>query len=259
LAAQPHRFDQLWHDYQRTGDEGLKAELTRQCMPMLVAMAERVRGQMGGAPDLRDLVNAGVIGLLEAFERFDPARGVYFDTYCTWRVLGAMHDDQRKCDWAPDALRLKASRLRRAADQMAGALHRPPTDEELAGALDVPLAEVAELRPHMEHAAPLSIDSVGLAHSQDTERALADRSLDPARRVIADEARTRLLDALKALPDKQRYVLLLYYFEQLTMAQAGLVLGVSESRVSQLHRAALATLVRRLGARKDELLDALGA
>jgi RNA polymerase sigma factor for flagellar operon FliA len=258
LAAQPGRADQLWHDYHRTHDEIIKAELTRECMPMLLAMAEKVRGEMGGVPDLKDLVNAGVVGLLEAFERFDPSRGVFFDTFCTWRVLGAMHDDQRADDWAPNAIRAKAVRLRRAADEMANVLHRQPSDEELAGALDVSCAEVAEIRRHADHRAPLSIDRAPSGEAIAPGAALEDRRLDPAHRLLAEEARTRLLDTLKALPDKQRYVLLLYYFERLTMAQIGLVLGVSESRVCQLHREALTALVRRLGPRKDEFLDALG-
>jgi len=257
MAAQPSPFDQLWRDYQSTGDERIKAELTRRFMGILVPMAKKLRAEMSGQPDLNDLISAGVVGLLEAFERFDPSRGVYFQTYCTWRVLGAMHDDQRKFDWAPSSLRIKAQRLRDAADELANKLGRPPCDAELAEALDISTAEAAELRRHAENPAPLSLDDSHAAESTLEGAALADSHFDPLRHILAAEARALLLDALKNLPDKQRYVLLLYYFEKLTMAEIGLVLDVGESRVSQLHREALETLVRRLGRRKDELLDAL--
>ncbi|MFP4056835.1 MAG: sigma-70 family RNA polymerase sigma factor [Candidatus Brocadiia bacterium] len=256
--AEPTRpFDSIWHEYQRTGDEGCKAELTRRFMPILMPIARRVRGAMGRQPELDDLVNAGVVGLLEAFERFDPGRGVKFETYCGWRVVGAMHDDQRKFDWASGALRFKAQRLRAAAEDLRGRLGRPPSDDELAEALDVSTAAVAEARRHAENRAPLSIDRSQAAEAPGEHPALSDGRADPARLLAADEGRALLLDSLRKLPDRQRYVLLLYYFEKLTMEKIGYVLGVSESRVCQLHKEALRALVRRLGARREELLDAL--
>jgi RNA polymerase sigma factor for flagellar operon FliA len=259
VAAPSSRFAEIWRAYQRTGDEALKAELARQYMPALVRTAERIRWEMGGRPDVNDLVSAGAVGLLEAFERFDPTRGVEFETYCNWRVVGAMHDDQRKFDWASGALRLKARRLRRAADEIANARGHRPSDEELAEALGISAAEVAEARRHADQRKPASIDAAAEGDSSAQQAALGDSRLDPSVCLQAEEARALLLGALKGLPDKQRYVLLLYYFEQLKMAQIGLVLGLSEGRICQLHREALATLVRRLGRRKDELLEALGA
>jgi RNA polymerase sigma factor for flagellar operon FliA len=256
-VAEAGSFERLWHDYQRTCDERLKGDLTRKFMPTLVSIAEKVRWEMGNRPDLSDLVSAGVVGLLEAFERFDPSRGVRFETFCGWRVVGAMHDDQRKFDWASGALRLKAQRLRAAADDLVAALGRRPTDDELAEAMGVSLADVAEARRHAQNPAPLSLDRAAPDGSRMAEAALADRRDDPIRLLLAQEARSLLLDTLKSLPDKQRQVLVLYYFEKLTMAQIGFVLKLTESRVSQLRQKALETLVRRLGRRKDELLDAL--
>jgi RNA polymerase sigma factor for flagellar operon FliA len=258
VAAETGFFERLWRDYRRTGDERLKGELTRKFMPTLVCIAEKVRWEMGNRPDLSDLVSAGVVGLLEAFERFDPARCVRFESFCGWRVVGAMHDDQRKFDWASGAIRLKAQRLRAAADDLTASLGRHPTDEELAEAMGISIAEVAEAQRHARNRAPLSIDRAEARGSRTPDPGLEDRRLDPVRLLLAEEARTLLLDALKGLPDKQRHVLLLYYFEKLTMGQIGPVLNLTESRVSQLHRKALNTLVRRLGRRKDELLDALG-
>ena len=253
MAPQPVSFDELWHEYRRCGTQAAKAQLTSAFMPLMARMARRVRRAMGGRPDLQDLVNAGVVGLLEAIERFEPERGVWFETFASIRALGAMHDDQRKFDWASSALRLKALRVRKAAEELARARGRTPTDAELAQALGLSSADVAHARRHTRYNAPLSLD----ASTQLASPALEDSSLDPMNRLLAQEARTLLLDAVKGLPDKQRYVLLLYYFERLKMAQIGLVLGVTESRVCQLHREALERLLRRLGPRRDELLDAL--
>ncbi|HUT34516.1 MAG TPA: sigma-70 family RNA polymerase sigma factor [Planctomycetota bacterium] len=258
MGASPRRIDQLWHEYQRTRDERVKGDLVRACTRKVYGVAKGLRSEMGGVPRLQDLVDAGMVGLMEAFERFDPSRGVYFETWCTWRVLGSMRDDQRKAAWATEAVRLKAQRLRRAADEMAAAHGRPPSDDELAAALGVSPAEVAGLWRHVKRRRPLSLDATHAGAAADLDPALVDHRPGPAQRLLADEARLRLREAVKALPDKQRYTLLLYYFEKLTMAQIGLVLDVTESRVCQLHKKALATLTQRLGPRRDEFLDALG-
>jgi len=259
LGAASRHIDQLWHDYQRTRDERVKADLVRACTRKIYAIAKDLRAEMNNVPPLQDLVDAGMVGLMEAFERFDPARGVYFDTWCTWRVLGAMRDDQRKTSWATETVRLKAQRLERAAEEIATSHGRPPSDDELADALGVSRAEVASLWRQVKRRRPVLLDTAHEEAAADLDPALLDPRPDPARRLLADEARQRLRDAIKSLPDKQRYTLLLYYFEELTMAQIGLVLDVTESRVCQLHKEALATLSRRLGRRRDEFLDALNA
>ena len=262
MATQPNPFDELWHAYHATGDPRYRAALTERYMPILVSVAEKVRDEMGGQPVVQDLVNAGLIGLLQAFDRFDPSRGVYFDTYCFWRVLGAMHDDQRRFDWATGPARIKAQELRAARDELSARLGRPPSDEELGEALGLSHGELADILRRAEPPASLNADGTGpmptLGESRLGDRVVVDEEQDPERLVLIDEARSLLLDALKGLHDNQRYVMLLYYFERLTMAQIGQVLGLSESRISQLHKQALATLLKRLGPRRDDFLDALG-
>ena len=259
MPATTCRIDQLWEEYHRTRTEAAKAELARACMPAIRALARKVRREMGNVPALKELVQAGSVGLLEAIERFDPSRGLHFETWCSWRVLGAMRDDQRKDGWVTHTVRLRAQRLRRAADEMTAALGRPPTGEELAAALGTPVAEVADLVAHSMRPRPLSLEVVAPTEGKPSDPALVARARDPAQALLAKEARARLLAALKGLPDKERYTLLLYYFERLTMGDIARVLDVTESRVSQLHRKALETLARRLGPRKDEFLDALEA
>jgi len=258
VAAQPIPFEQLWHEYRRTGDDRLKDEVARRFTPIVVGIARRVRNEMGGNPSINDLVSAGMVGLLEAFERFDPERGVSFESFSGWRIAGAMHDDQRKFDWASGALRVKAQRLRAAYGELLEEKGTPPSDDDLAEALGISIGELAQARQQGSKPAPLFGESTELGRSQANDPALEDHRLDPARLMLAQEARGLLLDALKSLPDKQRYVMLLYYFEKLKMAQIGRVLDLSEARVSQLHKQALDTLTRRLGRRKDDFLEALG-
>ena len=262
MAAHASPFDRLWLEYHRTGDERVKAQLTDRFRPILVSMAGKVRTEMAGQPLMQDLVNAGMVGLLEAFERFDPARGVYFETYCVWRVIGAMHDDQRKFDWAAGAVRVKARRLRAAQDELTGRLGRPPSDDDLCEALGTTHAGLAEIRRHADKPAALNVDgsppAAGSGEARSGDTGLVDESLDPERLALAREAREMLLNALTDLPDKQRYVMLLYYFEELKMADIGRVLELSEARVSQLHKEALQTLLRRLGRRREDFLEALG-
>jgi len=144
---------------------------------------------------------------------------------------------------------------------MAAAIGRPPSDDELADALGIPVGEVTAVWRKIEQRRHVSLDTTHdefVDGAGDLDRALVDPHPDPSHRLLAAEARDRLMDALKGLPDKQRLALVLYYFEKLTMAEIGRVLDVTEGRVSQLHKQALATLARRLGPRKDDFLDALG-
>jgi len=257
VPEQSPSLEELWRAYRETGDERPRIEITRRLKPFVLAAARRARAEMGERPRVADLVSAGVVGLLEALERYDPLRGTRLEVFCGWRILGAMYDDQRKFDWAPQAVRSKARRLRALAERLQNATGRPPSDEELAKALGLSQAALRELWVHARTPRPVSLDRAAPPDAEVVDPALVVHGLDPARLLLAAEARTLLLNALKTLPDQHRYVLLLYYFEELTMAQIALVLGVSVGRVSQIRGEALARLLARLGRRKDELLDAL--
>ena len=256
MAACSGPFERLWSEYQNTGDQSIRAELAERFLPLLLPIAKKVRRAMGDHPELDELLSAGTIGVLEACQRFDPTRGVRFGTFCRWRALGAMYDDQQKDDWATGAIRLKAQRLKAAREELRAALGRRPSDDELADALSIGRAEVAEIRRLARKPRSLSGDATDPTDPRLSSDVAEDSRGDPVRVLLATEARSLLLEALKRLPGKQRHALLLYYFERLNMAQVGLVLGISESRVSQLHKEALATLLRRLGRRRNELLAA---
>ena len=256
MAACSGPFERLWSEYQNTGDESIRAELAERFLPLLVPIAKKVRRAMDNHPELDELLSAGTLGVLQACQRFDPTRGVRFGTFCRWRALGAMYDDQRKDQWATGAMRQKAQRLRAAREELQATLGHRPSDAELAAALSIGRAEVADIRRHGRRPRSLSGDGSDPTDPRLSSDVAEDRRGDPVRVLLAAEARSLLLEALKRLPEKQRHALLLYYFERLNMAQVGLVLGISESRVSQLHKEALATLLRRLGRRRDELLVA---
>jgi len=258
VNAQSDDLDALWRQFRASGDPALRERLVERFMPLVEVSAQRLRWQMGGKPDPHDLVQAGVLGLLRALDAYDPTRGVSLSTYCAWQITWAMYDDQRAFDWLPESLRTRAQRLRRAADELREALGREPCDEELAAALGIPVAKVAEARRHEANPAPSSLEAASRPGSRSPSPALEDESADPVATLVAEEARALLYEAIRSLADKQRYTLLLYYFERLKLAQIGLVLGVTESRAAQLRKEALATLAERLGPHKDQLLDLLG-
>jgi RNA polymerase sigma factor for flagellar operon FliA len=259
VAESPGPYDQLWDAYQETGRLSNHPDLADAVLQILLPAARSVRRAMGYRPDLGDLVSAGAVGLLEALQRFDPCRGVQLSTFASWRIVGAMYDDQREARWAKGAVRVKAQRAYAAAEELRQSLGRQPDDQELADALDLSPAQLAEIRPFIRYPRPLSL-SAGDNAEADAPAAipLEDPREDPMRLILAAEARTRLLDALKSLPDQQRYTLLLYYFEQLTLAQIGTVLGLSEPRIHQIRAKALKHMVQRLGPDGPELLDAMG-
>lgn len=258
MGTRAPTLEDLWRECRAGGQPGPRERLVERFMPLLEVTAERVRWEMGGKADPADLLQAGTVGLLEALERYDPERGVSLVSFCAWRIAGAMHEDQQRFDWLPRSMRAKGRRLKAAADELRNSLGRKPFDEELARAVDAPVAEVARLRIHTAERGPVSIEAAPRPGSRSPGALLEDNRSDPVSRLVAEEARALLLDAILTLPDKQRYTLLLYYFERLRMSQIGLVLGVSESRVSRLRKEALRALAECLGPRKDELLDLLG-
>lgn len=259
MPADPSPFERLWAEFQATGRIGTTPEAAENVLRVLTPIARAVRHEMGRRPALDDLISAGAIGLLDALPRFDPTRGVRPETFVGWRIVGAMYDDQRTFAWAKGAILLKAQRASAAAEELRHELGRPPSDDEVAEALDITTAELAEVRRLGAHPAPLVLDDDGEEEDAHRDKGRpADHRRDPMRILLAAEARALLLDALKGLPDNQRYTLLLYYFERLTLAQIGSILGLTQGRISQIRDEAMDVLVRRLGPRAQGMLDALG-
>lgn len=214
-------------------------------------IAERLAAKLPPSVHADDLIGAGVMGLLDAAEKFDPSRGVLFKTYAEARVRGAMLDHLREMDWAPRALRQRARQVEAAYREIEQERGRSATEEEVAAALNISLGELHELFSELR---TLNITD---AQSKD-ERSRAVRpeeAFDPLDEYQRREAQQQLAAAIERLPLRERQVIALYYLEELTMKEIGTVLGVTESRVSQIHTQA----VLRLRAMLDPVRDVFAA
>lgn len=200
--------------------------------------------------ELDDLISAGTIGLMEALKRFDACRDVQFKSYAQFRIRGAILDWLRTLDWGPRELRRKARAVAETARTLTLRLGRTPGENEIADAMGMPLDELQHLMGELRSA---ELGSLNAEHSKDEEDEELDyvpaaAEEDPLFRCLAAESRQRVIDAIEELPEKERLVLTLYYYEELTMREIGMTLGVVESRVSQIHSVAVRRLRSALGA-----------
>jgi RNA polymerase sigma factor FliA len=216
------------------------------------AVVKFVAGRLGaGLPpsvDTNDLISAGVFGLIDAIERFDPSVGVKFETYAVPRIRGAIYDGLRALDWVPRAVRTKAKAVEAAFGQLEHRLGRSPTDEELAGHLHI---SSSELERWLADIATTTVGPLDRALAAGVEpRPVSGTQPDesPAASFEEREVRSLVRSALRRLPERERLVMALYYDESLTLQEIGGVIGVTESRVSQIHTKAVLHLRSRLAA-----------
>ena len=231
--------DDLWQQWKQQADEEARGLLVLHYSPLVKFVAGRLRSTMPAHVDQGDLVSDGVIGLMDAVEKFDPARGLKFQTYAVPRIHGAIVDGLRAADWVPRSTRAQIRALDRAAVELGSRLGRPPTTDELAVALDVTVEAVRRTRDEQARTS-----TVPLANDHD-EPSLPAADLMPG---DGDALPEGFGDAMRSLPERDQIVLALYYWERLTLAEIGRVLGVSESRISQLHSRATASLRTALAA-----------
>jgi RNA polymerase sigma factor for flagellar operon FliA len=228
-----------------------REELILEHMPQIKYIAQRIATKLPSHVELNDLVGAGVLGLLDAIEKFDPMRGVKFKTYAELRVKGAILDSLRSLDWAPRSLRKKSKDLERVYRDLEQRMGRPATDKEVCDEMQISLNEFYEL---IDQIKGLNLGSFQEMSSQDD-----DKNSEPLVKYIPDgahvdpffmyhksEVRTILGGAIDTLPKKERLIVSLYYYDELTMKEIGKVLGVNESRVSQLHTKAMLRLRTKL-------------
>ncbi len=228
-----------------------REQLLMEHLPTVRYLARRIHERLPQHVDLDDLVSAGMVGLIDAFSKFDHGKKVQFKSYAQFRIRGAILDSLRTLDWSPRELRRKGRAVEEAIRATTQRLGRAPNDVEIAKEMALPLADYQTLLGDLKG---LEIGSLHMERSEDS----GDEELayipgapeeDPLFRCLKGEMKQRLADAITDLPEKERMVLTLYYYEELTMKEIGLTLGVVESRVSQIHssavvrlRAALATL-----------------
>src|ERR1700758_4316712 len=222
--------------------------LINETLPLIKHIAHRVAMRLPATIEMRDLVNAGVLGLLDAVDKFEPERGVKFKTYAEVRIRGAILDSLRNLDWAPRSLRKKSKDLEKTYADLSQKLGRPASDEEVSEAMGENLEDFHALVDQLHG---LTIGSFeNLSDSEDSENYINyypdDGSNDPYAKFESNELTALLSEAIEDLPEKERLVLSLYYYEEFTMKEIGALLGVNESRVSQLHTKATLRLRTKL-------------
>ncbi len=251
IDASRDDIDALWKRYKAVGSRGLRDQLILQYAPLVKYVAGRVAVGLPRNVDQADLVSYGMFGLIDAIEKFDPERGFRFETYAITRIRGSMMDELRSMDWVPRSVRTKSRRIEDAIAHLEATLHRSPTDDELAQQLSISVTQLHRLLGQISMTGVASLDDL-LSLSGDTGDSVtlgdtvADDADGPSEIFEVAEQRERLRAALLGLPDRERTVLGLYYFEGLTLAQIGEVIGVTESRVCQIHTKSMLQLRSRL-------------
>ena len=213
-------------------------------LPLVKYIAGRLAISLPRSVELDDLINAGVVGLIDAYNNFDVGKGVKFETYASLRIRGSILDELRGMDWVPRSTRARSREVERTISKLEGQLGRSPTEAELADELDVTMEEYYQIMDDVSSAALLSLDEMSFGDDDDKPVSLVDnlRSQDqPSALVNLErlEMRDLLADSLGQISEQERLVVALYYYEELTLKEIGQVLELSESRVSQLHTKAV--------------------
>ena len=243
------QYSKQKHPAQPAEDVG-KGDLV-DYLPLVKYIAGRLAISLPRSVELDDLINAGVVGLIDAYNNFDVGKGVKFETYASLRIRGSILDELRGMDWVPRSTRARSREVERTISKLEGQLGRSPTEAELADELDVTMQEYYQIMDDVSSAALLSLDEMSFGDDDDKPVSLVDnlRSQDqPSALVNLErlEMRDLLADSLGQISEQERLVVALYYYEELTLKEIGQVLELSESRVSQLHTKAVLGLRAKL-------------
>jgi RNA polymerase sigma factor FliA len=219
--------------------------------PWVKYIALRMAAKLPAHIQAEDLISAGIIGLIDALDKFNPTREVQFKTYAQIRIQGAMKDELRALDWASRSMRQKVKRLEQAYATLERELGRPPSSEEVAGSLGIKMAVFEEMLDEVKGTTLVSLEELGQGPASEDKSALLEALLtrqdqDPLEMLNLQDLKKALTVAIAELPEKERLVLSLYYFEELTMKEVGKVLNLTESRISQLHTQAVLRLRAKL-------------
>jgi RNA polymerase sigma factor for flagellar operon FliA len=255
LAQRP--IEEVWVEYKTTGTEEIRNFLLEKYLPLVRYNAERIHTKLPDEVDVEDLRQAGIFGLMDAIDSFDLERGVKFETYCAPRIRGAILDELRAMDWVPRLVRSRTSKVEGARKKLEMALGRAPTEQEIAAHLNVSMEEYQKLA---KDAGPTGVVSLNRKwYETDSNKDV--REID----VLKDERQINPLTAVqkrdlkdmitRGLSRAERLIVVLYYYEEMTMKEIGLTLDLSESRVSQMHSSILARLKAQMQHRSKELQE----
>jgi RNA polymerase sigma factor FliA len=228
-------------------------QLIIQYAPWVKFIALRMVAKLPSHIQAEDLISAGIIGLIDALDKFNPAREVQFKTYAQIRIQGAMKDELRSLDWASRSMRQKVKRLEQAYATLEQQLGRPPSSEEVASSMGIEIDDFEALLDDVKGTSLVSLEELGQGPASEDKSALLEALLsredqDPIELLNLHDLKKALTEAIAELPEKERLVLSLYYFEELTMKEVGKVLNLTESRISQLHTQAVLRLRGKLKA-----------
>jgi RNA polymerase sigma factor for flagellar operon FliA len=237
----------LWDAFKGSASDEARERLILHYAPLVKYVASRVATGLPASVEQADLVSYGVFGLIDALQKFEPGRGNKFETYAIPRIKGAIIDELRAMDWVPRSIRFKAREIEKAHSDLEAMLKRQPTEAEMAERLGISRSELHDVVSQISFVSVLALDelvSVGADRGEQVSLidTLADKHLDPTSGVESQETRGLLAAAINSLSEREKIVVTLYYFEGLTLAEIGEILGVTESRVCQIHTKAVGGL-----------------
>jgi RNA polymerase sigma factor for flagellar operon FliA len=255
VVKQHDDMAEVWQQFKKNpSSRDLRNRLVERYLPLVKYNGERIWSRLPDGVELDDLISAGVFGLMDAIKAFDMGRGVKFETYCVPRIRGAMLDELRSMDWVPRLVRSKASKLNEAVKQLEASLGRSPTEIELAEKMEISVQELEKLMSDANAVGLISLNKKW--YETDSYKDVREIDIledkkgeDPTRRIQKSDL-MRLVT--KGLNRNERLIIILYYYEEMTMKEIGSTLDLSESRVSQMHSAIVQRLQNQLGRRRPE-------
>jgi RNA polymerase sigma factor FliA len=243
---------ETWQRYKNDGDEKARETLVLAYSPLVKFVAGRMSSGLPAHIEEADLISYGLLGLIGAIERFDLSREIKFETFAVARIKGSIIDELRSLDWVPRSVRAKAREIEATQTKLEHELGRAPTDQEVADRLEVSVEDFQESLLQISNSTVVALDELWtVSDSSGDQVSLLDtmrdpNAVDPAKELGVSELKDRLAHAISRLPEREKLVIALYYYENLTLREIGEVLGVTESRVSQLHTKAVLRLKARL-------------
>ena len=249
---------ELWRDYKTTKQDRLRERLILHYSPLVKYVAGRVGVGLPPNIEQADLVSYGIFGLMDAIEKFDLERAIKFETYAISRIKGAIIDELRAIDWIPRSVRYKAREVEKAYAALEARLHRTPTEAEVAGELEISLDDLHTIFTQVSFVNVVALDELLSSGGERGDKlSLVDtlqdtKADDPVGVFETEETKFLLARAISTLPEREKIVVTLYYYEGLTLAEIGQVLGVTESRISQMHTKAVLQLRGKLADQRDD-------
>jgi len=250
--------DTLWTEYKQNGSKVAKDKLLAEYAGLVKYIADRVGYSLPRSVDRQDLVSCGIMGLIKAVETFEPAKDIKFETFASHKIRGAILDELRSLDWVPRSVRQKSKTIQKAYSELEEKLGRTPYDDEVCVHLGVNGDEFEKMLADSAPATVLSLDETfgrddGDSRDMSIIETIEDTNADnPLQKLGYDEVKRILKEAIMTLPEKEKLVIALYHFEELTLKEIGVVLDITESRVSQIHSKVMLKLRSKLQTRMKD-------